>query len=86
MGSTNDSSMAPPTPDGEAAQNSASTIVQHLESAGKAELEAIKPKIAEVVRAYVKQYEAEHMKGIVGLVERRIIDAVVDGIFGPAPE
>lgn len=68
-----------------AAHQATSELVSHIEAAGKTELEALKPLIGKICRQFVSQYEAK-LSGITGIIERRVIDSIMDAIFGPAPQ
>lgn len=67
-----------------AAASASSTLIGHIEQAGKTELVALKPLVAAIVRKFVASWESQH-GGILGKIEAHLINAVVDSAFGPAP-
>lgn len=58
-------------------------LIAQIEAAGLSELEALKPQIGVIVRKFAANYEAQ-LSGITGVIERHVINAIVDAIFGPA--
>ncbi len=93
---TDDSTTSTPTPASDATTaatttpvaphvaTATETLISHLKDAGVAELEAAKPLIGQIVRQFVASYEAK-LSGVSGFFQRRVIDSIVDAIFGPAP-
>ncbi len=67
-----------------AAQSAGQVLLDHLKSAGQAELAAAKPLIGQIARQYVAAWEAKNATGILGAVERHVIAGILDAIFGPA--